>query len=234
MIKKVKRDTLADQVTDGLLAFIDAQDLAPGDSLPSEIQLAEEFGVSRPVIREALKTLQGEGLIEVVTGKSAMIKPVSSAMLQKFFERAIAFKSASFKDLIELRRGLEIQSVTLAAQRCTEADIEQLKNTLAQMRTQVKAHEQFADLDVAFHLHIASAACNPMIYHLIKSIRDVMHENVIRGLEHRFTDAAYEQVLVRHDAILQALMHHDADAAQLAMQAHFDEAMTALLHDKDG
>jgi GntR family transcriptional regulator, transcriptional repressor for pyruvate dehydrogenase complex len=232
MIQKVKRSTLSDQVTQSLIAMIDAQDLAPGDTLPSEGQLADEFGASRPVIREALKTLQGEGLIEVVTGKNAVIKPISSTMLRKFFERAIAMKSASFRDLIEVRLGLELQSVTLAAERCADADLTALAQVMDQMRDHLQDHVRFAEHDVAFHLLIASAAKNPMIYYLLESLRDAMRENVLQGMRIRFSPEDCARVVLRHEAILQALREHDVQAAQQAMQEHFTEALRAL-HEKE-
>jgi len=233
MIQKVKRDTLSEQVTQGLIEFIDAESLSPGDSLPSESKLAEEFGVSRPIIREAMKTLQGEGIIEIVTGKNAVIKPISSAMLRKFFDRAITLKSASFGDLIEARRGLEIQSVMLAAERCTDADIAKMHDVIQQMRKHITEHEVFAGYDVQFHLLIASAAQNPVIYHLVESIRDTMRDNALFGLGHLLTDKEYQQVQLRHEAILKALEAHDPQAAQIAMEEHFDTALKASLNKKD-
>lgn len=233
MIRKIKRGNLSDQVSEGLLSFIDEQELLPGDSLPSESQLAEEFGVSRPVIREALKILQGEGLVEIVTGKNAIIRPVSSALLRKFFERAIAFKTASFRHLIEVRRGLEVQSVMLAAERRTDDDIAAMRTALDLMRDNLKTHDVFAVHDVSFHLHIASATHNPMIYHLVESIRDAMHDNVILGLQYRFTDDDYELVQESHEMILQAVINQDAQQAQASMNAHFEEALDALLYSKD-
>lgn len=233
MVRKIKRGNLSDQVSEGLLSLIDEQDLLPGDSLPSESQLAEEFGVSRPVIREALKILQGEGLVEIVTGKNAIIRPVSSAVLRKFFERAIAFKTASFRHLIEVRRGLEVQSVMLAAERRTDDDIAAMHTALDLMRDNLKTHDVFADHDVSFHLQIASATHNPMIYHLVESIRDVMHDNVILGLQHRFTDADYDRIQELHVSIFQAVTDQDVQQAQASMNAHFEEALDALLYSKD-
>lgn len=228
MIQKVKRNTLSEQVTQSLIAMIDAQDLVPGDALPSEGQLAEEFGASRPVIREALKTLQGEGLIEIITGKNAVIKPVSSAMLRKFFERAIAFRSASFRDLIEVRRGLELQSVLLAAQRVTEGEIAELERLVMQMRQTLHEHIRFAEHDVAFHLLIATAARNPIIYYLIESIRDALRDNVLLGMKRRYRAEDLARVQLCHEAIFEALRVRDPSAAQMAMQEHFDEALWIL------
>lgn len=231
MVQKVKRDTLSEQVARGLLDFIEERSLMPGDSLPSESQLAAEFGVSRPVIREALRTLQGQGLIEIITGKNAVIKPVSSVILRQFFERATTLKAATFRDLIEVRRGLEIQSAMLAAERCTAEDVAKMNAIIDKMQKSIKDHVIFAEYDVELHLTIALASQNPVLFHLIESIRDAMRDNVLHGLKHRFTDEEYENVQSRHEAIVAALAKHDPEQAQRAMQEHFDEALKALLHD---
>ncbi|MCU0514769.1 MAG: FadR family transcriptional regulator [Anaerolineae bacterium] len=232
MIQKVKRDTLSDQVIQGLIAFIDSRDLTPGDSLPSESQLAEEFGASRPVIREALKVLQGEGIIEIITGRNAVIKPVSSTILKKFFQRAVAFKSASFRDLIEVRRGLEMQSAMLAAERCTDDDLGRIQEVLLLMRESLTDHQRFAGYDVQFHLLIAATARNPMIYYLVESLRDAMRDNVLQGLKHRFSREDYRPVQARHEDIFQALTKRDSQQAMQAMQAHFEEALNAASADE--
>lgn len=228
MIQKLKRDTLSQQIQESLIALIDSHDMAPGDTLPSESQLAAEFGVSRPVIREALKALQGEGVIEIVTGKNAVIKPISSTMLRRYFERAIAMKSASFRDLIEVRQGLETQSAMLAAVRATDEEIAALERVMGHMREHMHDHARFAEFDVEFHLLIASAARNPMIFYLIESIRDAMRDNVLLGMSSRSSEEEYTNVRTRHEAILAALQAHDPDAAQRAMQEHFAEALRAF------
>src|SRR5512143_1516024 len=123
MLPKITRGTLADQVTDRLLEYIEAQHLKPGDLLPSETSLVASFGVSRPVIREALKSLSGKGIIEIVNGKGALIRPVDSDPLRLFFRRAMQMEYGTLLELMEVRRGLEIQAALLAAQRRNEKDL---------------------------------------------------------------------------------------------------------------
>ena len=228
MIRKVRRDTLSQQVTENLIALIDAQHLTPGDSLPSESSLAESFGVSRPVIREALKALQGEGVIEIVTGKNAVVRPFSSAVLSRAFERAILFKSATLPDLVEVRRGLEIQSAVLAAERCTGEDVAALEATLANMAVWHADLDRFAEEDVRFHLKIAVATRNPMLYYLIESIRDAMRDSMLASMRRRFSEREFDLVLSKHEAILQALRDRNPVQAQAAMREHLDEALRGL------
>ena len=123
MLPKITRGTLADQVTDRLLEYIEAQHLQPGDLLPSETSLVTSFGVSRPVIREALKSLEGKGIIEIVNGKGALIRPIDSDPLRLFFRRAMQMEYGTMLELMEVRKGLEVQSAVLAAQRRDEKDL---------------------------------------------------------------------------------------------------------------
>src|ERR1700693_7018 len=103
MLGKLHRETLAEQAAAGLMQFILEKDLKPGEMLPSEIMLTTEFGVSRQVIREALKSLQGQGVIESINGKGAIIRPIDSDTLLTFFSRAVQINRHTMIELIEVR-----------------------------------------------------------------------------------------------------------------------------------
>ena len=117
MLSKLSRSTLAEQATENLLVYIETQNLKPGDLLPSETRLATQFEVSRPVIREALKNLEGKGIIEIINGKGALVKPMDSDPLRLFFQRAVQIERNTILELMDVRRGLEVQAVMLAARR---------------------------------------------------------------------------------------------------------------------
>src|SRR5690348_6040349 len=109
MIEKLRRETLAEQAQSALLELIARRDLRTGDGLPSEMTLASEFGVSRQIIREALKALQGQGVIEIRNGRGAVVRPVDSSSLVVFFQRAVRLNRRTIIELIEVRKGIEIQ-----------------------------------------------------------------------------------------------------------------------------
>ena len=81
--------SLVEQLADALTARIETEGMKPGDRLPSTATLVDDFGVSRPVVREALKILEGRGVIEMSGGRSAVIRPVSGDVLALFFQRAV-------------------------------------------------------------------------------------------------------------------------------------------------
>ena len=115
MSEKLHRETLAEQARNALLDLIARRGLREGDVLPSEMSLAGEFGVSRQVIREALKALQGQGVIEILNGRGAVVRPVDHSALVVFFQRAVHLNQRTIIELIEVRKGIEIQSAMLAA-----------------------------------------------------------------------------------------------------------------------
>src|SRR5690554_2390554 len=134
MLPKIVRGTLAEQVTERLLEYIEAQKLTPGCLLPSETSLAASFGVSRPVIREALKNLEGKGIVEIVNGKGAYIRPIDPNPLRLFFQRAVQMERGTILELMEVRKGLEVQAAALAAQRRNEQDLQSIGKVVEGMR----------------------------------------------------------------------------------------------------
>src|SRR5919204_5122439 len=128
---RLRRETLADQVAQHLVEFIVEQRLPPYAALPSEAALTQEFKVSRPVVREALRSLAARGIIEIANGKGARVMPITSHLMREYFDRAVRFKHASLIELMEVRRGIEIQSALLAAQRRTPEDVAELERVVA-------------------------------------------------------------------------------------------------------
>ena len=226
------RETLSDQVAQRLAEFI-AAELRPGDLLPSEASLLERFEVSRPVVREALRSLAGQGLIDVVSGKGAIVRPVDDRLLRLFFQRAIEVESASLVELMEVRKPLEVQSAALASQRGTREDVEAIGAKVSTMRGHLEDLDAYAEHDVEFHVLVALASHNGIMRHLIGSIRHSLREAIQEGLRRRTSRAELERVQQLHEAIYRAIAARDAAAAADAMARHFDEAVTALITPPD-
>ena len=230
MLPKLSRETLAEQSARNLLAFIEAQGLKPGKLLPPEAKLATDLGVSRPIIREALKSLEGKGIIEVVSGKGAVVKPLDSQPLRLFFQRAMQIEHEAIIDLMELRKIVEIQSAVLAAQRRTPEELGRLASIVAEMRRNLHTPDAYVELDVAFHELIAEMTHNSMIHYLVVAIREAIRDTLHEGMLRRLTDEQLERVQVGHEALLTALQQGDVRSAECMMTAHFDEAIVSLVY----
>ncbi len=228
MFPKITRGTLADQVAERLLEYIEDQHLHPGDLLPSETSLVSSFGVSRPVIREALKNLEGKGIIEIVNGKGALIRPVDSDPLRLFFKRAMQMESGAMLELMEVRKGLEVQSAVLAAQRRNEKDLAAIQRVLCAMRENMNDLDAYTRLDVEFHLCIAAASHNTMMVSLVETIRDALRNTIIAGLKSRGPALHLESIQQTHELLFQTLVDGNIQAANDAMLRHFDEAIVAM------
>jgi GntR family transcriptional repressor for pyruvate dehydrogenase complex len=223
MLKQVKNTTLVDQVCTGLLAHIQAQKLQPGDSLPSIQVLERSFGVSRPVIREALTSLAAQGILEVANGKKATIRPITSDSLLTYFHFVLHIHQNAVNEFMEIRRGLEVQSAMLAAERHTEDELGQMKSHLDAIRNHLHEVDDFAKNDVELHLSIARASHNTMLFHLIYSIRETIKETIREGRLRRFSEEQVRKVQELHEALVAAIESGDPERAGKAMTMHFDE-----------
>ena len=228
MLPKINRGTLADKVTEQLLEYIDDQHLRPGDLLPSETSLSTSFGVSRPVVREALKHLEGKGVLDIINGKGALIRPIDSDPLRLFFQRAMQMERSTLLELMEVRKGLEVQAAMLAAQRREAKDIEDLRRVVQAMGDHIADPEAFTQLDVEYHLRIASASHNTMLVYLVESIRDVFLSTISTGLQSRGSNLRLDIIQNTHETLLQTIEEGDVEAAMKIMALHFDEAIAAI------
>ena len=228
MLQKLRRETLAERAAASVMDYIQARDLKAGALLPSETSLMMQLGVSRAVIREALKSLQGQGVVEVINGKGAMVRAIDPTTLHTFFTRAMRLQHQTILELMEVRRGLEVECATLAATRRTTEDVAQLERTAAAMRLRIGDLEAYGDLDVALHLSIAAASHNNMLYHLVESLRAALHDTIREGLRLPHTDAQRDHMQATHETLVDAVRRGDAEEAGRVMAAHLGGAAAAL------
>jgi len=225
---KKKRITVAQAITYRLEQLILDGTLKPDQKIPSERQLAERLGVSRSLVREALHELQGRGLVETRHGKGSFIcKMVSEpssdgALLQLFFGH-----SRTLYDLYEVRAQLEGQAAALAAERATNED--QYRITKAFEALEQAGRHETADYDHAFHETIAEASHNPVLVHVLSSLKELMLHSVkasVNNLNHR--KPFKKQIDKHHRQIYHAIISRQSEWAQKAALAHVEHVSNAL------
>jgi len=224
----------SDQIADRLLAQVVHGSLEPGDVLPAESKLAAYFQVSRSVIREAIKQLEGRGILEVINGRGTVVKPLSEVQLTAYFTHAIAVHHLTFRELMEARRPIEVQSARLAAQRRTPDQLEAMQAIVQRMRRNVGNADAYVDLDRDLHALIAEASGNVIIAHLVCAFRGALNDLTHEMLYRRRNRQQLERVHALHDAIVTQIGHRDADAASRAMDVHFGEALAFLIERQEG
>ena len=223
----LNRDTLASQLAEKLTQRILQGQHPPGSLLPSEKAVSEEFRVSRPVVREAIRELSGRGFVRVINSVGAEVQPINTQVLQAFFERALHFDPNSWKEIMDVRRVLEARSVALAVRNRTDNDVELLHSLVDGMRRSVHSAADYSSLDLKFHLEIGRISGNSFILYLISSIQDAL-VLIISSLHTELLEESLPLMCELHEAILSAIEVADEDRAVLAMNLHFENTLSRL------
>jgi GntR family transcriptional repressor for pyruvate dehydrogenase complex len=225
---KITRDRLYEQVVQQLQELIISGRLKPGDKLPPERQLAEQLGVSRTVIREAIKTLEQRGLVTVLTGSGTYVSQMDPRIVSESIGLLVQQSTSSFDHLNEVRRMLEIEITGLAAERAQPEDIEAMEEAVQEMEgavANIRGHpdllEDFVEADLAFHNALAKAAQNPLLPILLEPISDLLVE--FRRLASSGPGAP-EDALNYHHRILEYLKARDASTCRELMREHLEKA----------
>ncbi|MCS6773297.1 MAG: FadR/GntR family transcriptional regulator [Anaerolineae bacterium] len=216
---------LANMLTDHIVQ----SGVSPGDVLPSEHKLAEQYGVSRPVVREALRLLAGRGVVEIVNGRGAVVKPLDSQPLLAYFEHAVRIQRMSFRQIMEIRRPLEVQCARLAALRRTSDQLDAMYSVVNRMRRHIGNADAYVDLDRELHHLIGEASGNLLLAHMVSALRDALNSLTHEILYRRRNRQQLERVHALHETIVTEIGYRNADAAAHAMEIHFTEALTFLI-----
>lgn len=227
-LAKITKTTLVEQVVEQIQAYVLHQQLQPGDALPSELRLVETLGVSRPVVREALRTLAGRGFLTIANGRNAVISPVSALALVHFFERATQLNAVTILEVLEVRRGIEKQSVELAAQHRSNEDIETLQQTLIQLREHRNDLSMYSQLDAQLHLQIAIASQNSLLRYFVESFGGAFRHVSLAGLQNRRTQSELDQVHLDHEELVESVILQQHEQAIRIMDRHVESAMHAI------
>jgi GntR family transcriptional repressor for pyruvate dehydrogenase complex len=218
-----KRESLHKQVADQLQDLIVAESLLPGERLPSERELAETMGVSRTVVREAIRVLSDRGLVRVESGRGTYVQEFSHKDAAASIELFLKLKQSprTFQDVYEVRRMIEVEAAGLAAQRASERDHEAMQHAIAGMEASRGDPEAYTRLDVSFHTAVAAATHNDLLAVLLSPVSDLLIEVVRTSLR---VPGAVEQGLRHHRNVLNAIRGGDPERARQAMLEHIEHA----------
>lgn len=228
MTKPVRQVRISDQVADYIVSLIADEGFAPGDTLPSESELARRLGVSRPAVREATNALAGRGLISTQSGRSPRVLPVSQRPFAELITHALATRQVGMIEVLEVRRGLEETTAELAATNRSESEAEELQELASRMREVAGDAASFLEVDVLFHRKLSLAAGNSLMSAILAGIADVARKSTRVGLGTARPGAEWDEILDLHLAIADAVSGKSSEKARRSMSAHFDSALTRL------
>jgi GntR family transcriptional repressor for pyruvate dehydrogenase complex len=203
-------------VADQLLELIAAGRLRPGDPVPPERELVENYSVGRSSVREALRMLESRGLIEA-RGNGTFTVSHARNTLNQSLELLLSVAEADLHELFEIRRILEGECAALAAARRREPDLVRMRAAIAEMESGIGSEDEYIAADLEFHLTIAEATGNRVAAHLMHALRDQLHRAL--GTVYQIPHSA-ERSLAQHREIIEAIGARRPDEARASMQAH--------------
>ena len=210
--------TIQDMILDGRLR--------PGDRLPSERALSEALGVSRPTVREALRSLGAMNIVETRHGSGTFVTSLSVEELLRPLQFALALSDFALEHLFEVRLMLEPGAAALAAERAEEVELQRLQECLLRGSSADLSADELVALDIELHEEIATAAHNPLLERLLASISELAQESRLYTVQ---LPGVAEHTVDEHSDIVRAIRARDPGRARLAMNAHLARISEAAM-----
>lgn len=219
MLRPIEHTRVSEEAVDQIVSLIRSRQLSPGDRLPGERQLVDDLGISRTSVREALRSLEGMGLIEVRAGVGAFVKHPISEFVEGALPPRLLIDRQTLKKLYELREVIETGAVAIAAHTATDDDLGTIRQELEQMEACYAGDDLdgMVNADIALHRAILVATGNDILVRVMDNIADLLKEMRRASLSIR---EGVPLTIAGHRAILEALEKRQPAEARRAMQEH--------------
>ena len=223
----ISRERIADRVAEKLLRLIATGDLAPGERLPGERQLAEMMNVSRVSIRTALQHLKSRGFVSAVQGGGTRVLAAESGDSTSALAQLVKVDHQNLSDLAEIRAGLEVWAARRAAERGSDARIDEIAKVFETMSQPGRSASFKAQDDLRLHLAIGMASGSAVYMHLMSMLSDILEEMFAY---HHYTPQigpSYDQIIMnQRRAICEAIQARDGDTAAQLMAVHLQSVLS--------
>lgn len=202
------------------------------EKLPSEMNLAKQYNVSRPVIREAIKLLQERGLVTLKNGSGAYISKPESSTIMNAISRVMQVDQISSEELTQVRQILELSSIELAIDAITDEALVEIDTILTQFENKKLPFKKRVSLDEAFHIAIARSTGNELLSLFVEVLTSLLRDYMGKGI---LIEGGIEDAIVRHRQIYDALVARDRKAAVQAMAEHLQvSSLNVKYFDRQG
>jgi len=218
--KTFKNKNLSERVANEIFQMILDKRLKGGEKLPSEPELAAQFGISRGILREALTIIGAKGYVRRTPGYGTFIRNLPEATRQNGDAVREFFKNASYNDILEIRASLEILCVKLVIARASDEELNNLEKDMQGLDKELSMVANFN-----FHLRLAELSKNIILINLVFSYSDLINE-LARDVY--AIDDRYKKSIDEHFLILKAIKKRDLKTATKVMEHHLNEANIML------
>ena len=224
MFNEIENSTCVICVVNQILQAITKGKLNPGSKLPPERELAEQFKISRPVIREGISALSFLGVVQRKQGKGNYISDnLNRTIINNSFKYTLISKEKEVEDLLEARKTIECELIRLAALRKTPFHLEKLEQKIQELRDCKKTNFKRVHLDFEFHLLIGEAAKSKTLQDLQIAIGDKVMEIMKVGI---YLPEALIKTEAEHIMMYKAIRNSDAEEARKIMETHIEQLKT--------
>ncbi len=221
MFKQVKTRRVYQQIVDQIKGLLKTGQLKPGDRLDSERDLAESLGVSRASVREALAAMEHLGVLETRQGEGTFIADQYQKPLIEPFLIMTLMDPTTNRELLEVRKMLEVQAVELATLRGDDEDLKKLERYVLLMEEDLGKNVLGEENDASFHFCLAEATKNRALIRIMHTISDSLEQSMRNGRYRLFAKESNRQkIYQQHVDIYRAVRVHDPEAAKKAMLTH--------------
>jgi len=232
----VKKRRLYEDIVDHLKELMMNGQLKPNDRLPSERELADRFGVGRPTVREAIRTLSLMGLVEVGHGKrGTCLKDSAFEPYMESFKQQVSWmiemEKTTLRQLVEVRDTLETKIALLVAERASDAQLAEMKNLLAEMADCLDDTDRYLDVAIRFHRFMAQATQNPIFYSTWDAFADLIFRYYGDVLKELIGTDVLQRLYRANEVALEGILSKDPDRIREAMAYHIDVEWEILLRD---
>ena len=219
IFKPIKQERLSVKISNQIKQLIVEGELKPGDPLPPERELMKLFNVSRPSIREALKSLTGMGFLEATRGNRPVVRSLASGRIFEPLDGLLRDDINIVFELIEVRKAIEAWNAYYAAQRATPEDLHRLQANIDAMGVKLETEGVRVDLeDADFHMALSEATHNKVQTHIMYTIYDILRNSIGKYLD----EVDRHQVYQQHLKVFTAVKAGDSDLAQVRILEHLD------------
>lgn len=230
--KPIKTKKIYQEVIEQIKELIADGTLHPGDKLISERELAEKLGVGRSAVREAFRSLETMGLIEIRPGEGTFVREASVHKLIEPLAMVMLMEKKHNRDILEVRKIIEVGAAELAAERRTEDELHRIEEALKQMKEDMDKGLSGEETDYRFHKAVAESAHNPLIIRLWHTVGDSMQQ-AMKVAREKFFNAigTKERLLDEHRKIYEAIKDKDAAKAAEYMLDHLAKVEREMADD---
>jgi GntR family transcriptional repressor for pyruvate dehydrogenase complex len=229
--RPVSRKCISDEIVNQIREMIDHGRLQPGDRLPAERKLAEQFGVSRTTVREGIKILSESGLLTSRQGAGTFVsRPDDGARGGSLIDAVLA-GNHDLQDVFEVRKMLEPEIAALAARNGSPDAKTRLEAILMEQEQAIDSGESGGNIDHRFHQALAEASGNPVLREMVAAL----HEGFSRSRSEEVQSPQRQKAsLAAHRAIVEAVRNGHAMQAERAMREHLDEVERIIFDNQRG